>query len=651
MKKNILTKIYFVLLAFLLIGVGACNKQHSIDTSTIVEDELLDKTFKLNNNSTELNKRIKIVGEPVMFTGNFKVPIPNDDCGSYTWYLIADVEAPLYNGEPLSATDVRILGNKAYVSYHRQGDVYAGGLEVIDISDPANPSIISYMEFDGVDINTLAVNDIDPENQRKIFLAGSSFKKGAVLRQVISNNGYLDGSILDVSLSNAMSNGTITPSANGIGLSSNYIFMTAGNNAGGTFQLDRNSLAFLANEEYKDAKAIGLNGVTNGSYQVSLVAGDNAKLFVHRVGTDRSLVNTIPLGTIIHQKVAEPYLGKATVSMLPGDNIAYIATNSTGMKGVNVETGNVVYTSPANMLTKGNTHGLTVDGRIIYLANSDDGLFIGCLPLGGGEISMLQHWDLDEKGASANMVQTYGDWVFVAKGGGGLKILRKIPNSVLASVCSWDANGRPLCIKNPETLCETLVADFKADLPEFQNALVNRPNYFLNENREILLTQQADISVTFVSEGAGNKNTFGYYTYNKNNPPTTAAELRASMKIIFANASALNSGGTLVEGDRVYLGTFEPGTVIGYFLISNGWNGFGVTDGLYTFYTIPQFNRNGTQQSLMMYSESCSSLLTTFEDIHTAGGDKDFNDIVVKTTITPMTAMNMSNVLKLPNTN
>ena len=54
--------------------------------------------------------------------------------------------------------------------------------------------------------------------------------------------------------------GTITPSANGIGLSDDYIYMSAGNSFGGTFQLHRNDLTFAANEAYSDAKGIALNG-------------------------------------------------------------------------------------------------------------------------------------------------------------------------------------------------------------------------------------------------------------------------------------------------------------------------------------------------------------------------------------------------------
>jgi len=351
MKNRLYAQKYLVLLALLFIGLTACNKKN-------VNSEIVDDTFVINNNFEDLNKRMTAINEPITFSSNFKTPIPAGGCVDYTWYSIAEVEAPLFNGEPLSATDVRILGDKAYVSYHRQGDVYAGGIEVIDISDPNFPAILSYMEFDGVDINTLAVDDMDLDTERRIFLAGSSFKKGAVLRQVIANTGLLTSSITDIALSNAFTDDRISASANGIGLSNDYIYMSSGNSVGGTFQLDRQTLDILANEEYSDAKGIALNGVNNGDYQVSLVGGDNGKLKVHQVGTDRSLVNSWGLGPIVHQNVDEPYLGKATVTIRNGENIAFVALNASGMKSINIETGAVVHYSASDMLTIGNTTDL-----------------------------------------------------------------------------------------------------------------------------------------------------------------------------------------------------------------------------------------------------------------------------------------------------
>jgi len=661
MRKKTNNYIIFGLLALLFFGFSSCNKQEELITDKEVvtdniveptEEPVTDNSFKINNNFSDLNKRLKLIQEPIVNDNSFKLADIGGDCFDYTWYFVAEVDAPyLVEGEPLSATDVRILGNRAYVSYNRQGGDYMGAIEIIDITDPGFPTLISSMLFTDTDINTLAIDDTgSDEGDRTIWLAGSSFKKGAVLRQVTATNGYLNNDVVDVPLSRAFWDGRITPSANGIAYSNDFIYMTAGNSVGGTFQLDRHTLDIINHEDYSDAKAIALNGPFDGDYQLSLVAGDNAKLNVHKVGFDRTLYNSWDLGQIIHQNVDSPYLGKATVSIRSGETVAFIAMNSLGMKAIDITNGSEIYYSPSDMLTTGNTHGLAIDDKFIYMANSDDGLFIGCIPEGGGEIEKVQHWDLDEVGASANMVQTDGDWVFVAKGGGGLKILRKIKNSIIPpSTCEWDENGAPTCKNNPENLCENLLPDLKALLPEYQNAIVNQAQLFdASKRKELLLNATADVSVTFVSEGAGFKNTLGYYTYNVNNPPQSIEDIQSSMRIIFANASAQGSGGALNEGDQLYLDTFEAGTVIGFFIIANGWNGSEVTEGLYTFYTNPEFNRDNTQQTIMMFSESCSTLLTTFEDVHISGGDKDFNDLIIKTSITPMSAMNTTNLVELP---
>lgn len=641
MKRKINAQNVLLLIVVLLVGFSSCKK-----TEDVITDEVVDTSLFVNSDIDDLNARVHIVREPIA-DASFKTLDLGGDCYDYTWYFVAEVDAPIFNGEPLSATDVRIYGDKAYVTYHRQGENIGGGIEIIDISDPVLPVIISYAEFDDADINTLAVDDQGAYAGQRVFLAGSS-KNGAIMRPVTADiNGVLINRGLDIKLSRAFDDGTITASSNGIGLSDEYIYMTAGNSYGGTFQLNRTDFSFVANESYSDAKGVALNGSSTGAYQLSLVAGDNAKLNVHRVGADRTLINSWDLGSIVHQNVAEPYLGKATLSIREGENIAFIAMNSRGAMGINIETGAEVYTTPANMLTIGNTHGLAIDEKFIYMANSDDGLFIGCIPEDGGEIIEVQHWDLDESGASANMVQTDGDWVFVAKGGGGLKILRKVANSVYPAVTNWDDDGAPTTTYNEE-LCENLIVDFKASLPEGQNALNNNPAYFANENKEIVLTEAANVSVTFIEEGAGYKNTFGYYTYNVNNPPSKSDDIKNSMRIVFANASQEGSGGSLKEGDVVDLGSFEAGTVIGYFLIANGWNGHEVTEGLETFYTFPGFNAGRKQQSLMMYSPSCSSLLTAFEDIRANKGDKDFNDLVIKTSIDPMSSMNTDSFIQFP---
>jgi hypothetical protein len=93
---------------------------------------------------------------------------------------------------------------------------------------------------------------------------------------------------------------------------------------------------------------------------------------------------------------------------------------------------------------------------------------------------------------------------------------------------------------------------------------------------------------------------------------------------------------------------YPAGTVIGYFMLANAWNGSEVTDGLYTHYTIPEFNQNETQQHLLMYDYNCSDVLMAFEDVLLPSGDKDFNDLVFQMNIEPITAVNPETYIQIP---
>lgn len=632
---------YVVLFFVLVLGFSACNKPKNANND-------IDGVFTINNNFDELNARVKIVREPLSVDANLKTGAADNVCDSYTWYLVAEIDSPLYDSEPLSATDVRIVGERAYVSYNKKGAVPAGAVDIIDISDPTDPEIMSNVVFNSADINSLAVEREGTDALRKIYLAGSS-KNGAVLRQVTAENDYFIDGFVDVKLSDVYTDGRITASANGISLSTDFIYMTSGNTNGGTFQIDKQTLEILTHDEYSSAKAIALSGVNTDDYQLSLIGGDDAKLMVYRVGTDRTLVREIPLGPIVHQNVDDIYAGKASLDISSAGNIVYITLNSRGVIGINFETNTSVHYSPTAMLSIGNNTGVAVDGKTIYLANGLDGLFIGCIPDDNGEISQVQKWGTNDLEYSTNMVQTNGDWVFVAKGGGGLKILRKVADGEYPAVTAWDEQGMPTPLSGNISLCANLIADLSAVLPDGVDEKKENKDYFKNENIEVVLNQEANVSVQFVSENSEYKNALGYYTYNVNNPPKKIEDIKNSMKIIFPNVSASGSGGSLVKGNGVNLGVFPSGTVIGYFLILNGWNGTEITSGLDTFFTLPKLNNGNKEQSLMLYSASCGALITTFEDVRNNKGDNDFNDVIIQTSISPMAATNTVNVIQIPN--
>lgn len=184
-----------------------------------------------------------------------------------------------------------------------------------------------------------------------------------------------------------------------------------------------------------------------------------------------------------------------------------------------------------------------------------------------------------------------------------------------------------------ETPNEVIDAAFLNDINNsFPEAHPINPDYLLLSNEhDFKLTEACDVWVIFVSEGAGYKNTLGYYKYDLNNPPTSKSQIDSGM-IIYPNVSFANSGGGLNTGNKVYLGQFPAGTGIGFFLKSNAFNNGQVGNGYYTYYTNPAFNPeanlNKKKHSVILVDHARDMFLMGFEDLHreNQSSDEDFND-------------------------
>lgn len=130
-------------------------------------------------------------------------------------------------------------------------------------------------------------------------------------------------------------------------------------------------------------------------------------------------------------------------------------------------------------------------------------------------------------------------------------------------------------------------------------------------------SQTSNVSVYFISEGAGYKNQFGWYD------TATDPTLDGNSNMIWENASALYSGGLLQNGSSFDLGTIEAGTEIGFFLKANGYNN---PDG-YTYYTDDSLNPDGITHVVAGILPELGLLTLGFEDLF-GGGDLDFDDVV-----------------------
>ncbi len=214
----------------------------------------------------------------------------------------------------------------------------------------------------------------------------------------------------------------------------------------------------------------------------------------------------------------------------------------------------------------------------------------------------------------------------------------------------YTSNGTPLYFVQSDVVSSATMTLISNSLPENYPVPTYNPQYLSSGyETDIIIDSLADVWVTFVSEGAGYKNVLGFYTYDINNPPTTAPTA-SQITIVFPNVSAQGSGGSLVAGNKVKIGTFPAGTGIGWVLLANAWNGSTVTNGLWRLFSNPNFNPEANptlrQHNVLLNDPDNERIILGFEDIRrdNSSCDNDFNDAVFYVSANPYAAIRSSNL-------
>ena len=239
-----------------------------------------------------------------------------------------------------------------------------------------------------------------------------------------------------------------------------------------------------------------------------------------------------------------------------------------------------------------------------------------------------------------------------------------ITNNVIAQdyqyLGNYTSNGTPLYLVTPSDVVSIETLEMISNsLPESYPVPDYNPQYISSGyDTDLRIEDNADVWVTFVSEGAGYRNVLGFYTYDLNNPPTTAPS-RSEITIIFPNVSALGSGGGLKTGDKVKIGTFEAGTGIGWVLLANAWSSSAQTVGnaLWDLYSNPNFNPEADEElryhNVLLADPNNERIILGFEDIRRdrASCDNDFNDAIFYVTANPYEAINTTNFADVSESN
>ena len=272
---------------------------------------------------------------------------------------------------------------------------------------------------------------------------------------------------------------------------------------------------------------------------------------------------------------------------------------------------------------------------------------------------------------------------------GGLIDWQYFGTPIKAGDKTYDSNGVPNTILEYSRTMPASLPPLPADLqsriafllPEGKDIRTNSQGLIpdSDDKTNISFTSDADVYVTFVSEGAGYRNSVGYFIYDAKNPPTKVSDV-TSERVLFTNASMSGAGGALDAAgtkyqNTVHLPTLKAGQALGFFIASDGYSETGRllngarTNGVkdnqspqWIFYTVRALNpeasnsKNLNVHTIMLkdlsdVSAKYQRIVLGFEDINReSGGDHDFNDVVLAVHVTPQTAIDgdkLKNVAEL----
>lgn len=185
-------------------------------------------------------------------------------------------------------------------------------------------------------------------------------------------------------------------------------------------------------------------------------------------------------------------------------------------------------------------------------------------------------------------------------------------------------------------------------LPESR---VNEAFLVEDSGANITLKEAGEVFITFLHEGAGYKNSFGYFTFDADNPPTSPSEI--DEVIVFPNLSYPH----MTSGHRLSIGEFEAGTSIGFFIAANGFSYYtGVDEGNRPhYYSLKDLNPEHTdtlrQHNVLLFDGEFQEVVIGFEDLPRTWGDNDFNDAVFSVKSNPPSAIDSTPLVEIPDAN
>jgi hypothetical protein len=213
----------------------------------------------------------------------------------------------------------------------------------------------------------------------------------------------------------------------------------------------------------------------------------------------------------------------------------------------------------------------------------------------------------------------------------------KFTSTSYQTLSTFDNTGKPNNLLK-DTISASMLEFIDTTLPDGMNLPKRHPELFSNSAiADIAITETSNVYITYVTQDGGQKNSIAFYTYPTKQPPTSAKDIQL-ITYVFPNAG---NSTPLQAGDKVNLGSFNPGTSIGFVLMQDAWNSstgtmnndavhFCSNDALN-----PEVDPNLKKHAVLINYTPENKILVGFEDFDRTqdGCDNDFNDVVFYCTV------------------
>ena len=392
------------------------------DETTVYIDDLQEDVV-LETSETKLQSSISFDRSGVLDiweeeSGTNKSARSNDEpAGDYPLTLVAQVKAPSYQGNSdLTASHVDINGDYAYVSYNTVGENYFGALEIINISDPANPRVTSRVFYLNADINALkydggfvyAVGGVDAEQS-------ATATSNSLLAKIPVSGDRFD---IAAGISYGFQQGF---NANDVQIKDGLVWVTSGKD-GSLTSYSKSDLQIQDELPFSDLRSL--------AFDANKIAVLNAGSGVVVLDENLSTLKEIMIGTNFGDfskkslsfngdkiLVAEANRGAGVYSYSSGSLLEYIPIL---LNPENAEPGDVV------------TNAVVSNDAVVLMANGAAGLCISEDNGGGTDL-----FGIIQLEGSINYVASKDDYIFAASGREGLQIIKlNKPSESLVNRCA-----------------------------------------------------------------------------------------------------------------------------------------------------------------------------------------------------------------------